>query len=127
MIARPTLLAALLAPTLLLGGCDLEALLADPKMVQKIADAKAIGGACRHGNRSIEDCYALNEKFPKASIYDGWRDMDQYMRENKLEGVEPKGLKPASPVENIIDEKASDEVPAEKVKAKSKAADKAGH
>ncbi len=127
MIARPTLLAALLAPTLLLGGCDLEALLADPKMVQKIADAKAIGGACRHGNRSIEDCYALNEKFPKASIYDGWRDMDQYMRDNKLEGIEPKGLKPAPKEELIIEEKASDEVPTEKAKAKPKAADKAGH
>ena len=87
MIARPTLLAAMLTTTVLLGGCDLEALLADPKAVQKVADAKAIGGACRHGNRSIEDCYALNEKFPKASIYDGWRDMDQYMRENKLEGA----------------------------------------
>ena len=61
MIARLPLPATLLAATLLLGGCDLEALLADPKMVQKIADAKAIGGACRHGNRSIEDCYALNE------------------------------------------------------------------
>lgn len=87
MIARLPLPATLLAATLLLGGCDLEALLADPKMVQKIADAKAIGGACRHGNRSIEDCYALNEKFPKASIYDGWRDMDQYMRDNKLDGM----------------------------------------
>ena len=127
MIARLIFLAASLAPTLLLGGCDLEALLADPKAVQKVADAKAIGGACRHGNRSIEDCYALNEKFPKASIYDGWREMDQYMRENKLEGVEPKGLKPAPPVEEIIDEKASDENPAAKPPAKPKAADKAGH
>jgi hypothetical protein len=95
--------------------------------VQKVADAKAIGGACRHGNRSIEDCYALNEKFPKASIYDGWREMDQYMRENKLEGVEPKGLKPTSPVEEIIEEKASEEVPADKAKTKAKAADKAAH
>ena len=96
-------------------------------MVQKVADAKAIGGACRHGNRSIEDCYALNEKFPKASIYEGWRDMDQYMRENKLEGIEPKGLKPAPPAEEIIDEKASEEAPSPKATGKSKTADKAGH
>ena len=41
MIARLPLPATLLAATFLLGGCDLEALLADPKMVQKIADAKA--------------------------------------------------------------------------------------
>ena len=53
--------------------------------------------------------------------------MDQYMRDNKLEGIEPKGLKPAPPVENIIDEKASDEAPAAKAPSKAKAADKAGH
>lgn len=125
MIARPLLLAALFASTLLLGACDLEALLADPKMVQKIADAKAVGGACRHGNRSIEDCYTLNEKYPKASIYDGWREMDQYMRDNKLEGIEPKGLKPPPKIDEVIEEKASDAVPVEKPKAKAKAADKA--
>ena len=40
--------ALLLAMTLVLGGCDLiDALLADPKAIQKEADAKAIGGACR--------------------------------------------------------------------------------
>ena len=55
--------ALLLAMTLVLGGCDLiDALLADPKAIQKEADAKAIGGACRHGLRSIEDCYTMNEK-----------------------------------------------------------------
>ena len=95
--------------------------------MQKVADAKAIGGACRNGNRSIEDCYALNEKFPKASIYEGWREMDQYMRDNKLEAVEPKGLKPAPKEEQIIEEKATDEVPAAKATAKPKTADKAGH
>ena len=43
---------------LLLAGCDVSALLADPKAAQKAADAKAIGNACRHGMRSIEDCYS---------------------------------------------------------------------
>ena len=90
-IARPLILFT----TLLLAGCDLEALLADPKAVQKEADAKAIGGACRHGLRSIEDCYSMNEKASKAAIFAGWKDMDQYMRDNKIEGIEPKGLKPA--------------------------------
>ena len=55
----------LIAIALLLGGCDLAALLADPKVAQREADAKAIGGACRFGLRSIEDCYALNEKASK--------------------------------------------------------------
>ena len=96
MHIRTTLLARLLllVSALLLAGCDLEALLADPKAVQKEADAKAIGGACRHGLRSIEDCYSMNEKASKAAIFAGWKDMDQYMRDNKIEGVEPKGLKP---------------------------------
>ena len=89
-IARPFILFS----TLVLTGCDLEALLADPKAVQKEADAKAIGGACRHGLRSIEDCYSMNEKASKAAIFAGWKDMDQYMRDNKIEGIEPKGLKP---------------------------------
>jgi hypothetical protein len=39
--------------------------------------------------RAIEDCYALNPKAQKAAVYDGWREMDEYMRENKLEGTKP--------------------------------------
>ncbi len=129
---------ALLAAALLLSGCDLEALLADPKVAQRAAEAKAIGSACRHGNRSIEDCYALNEKASKAAVFDGWKEMDQYMRDNKLEGIEPKGLKPPSEKSDMIDEKESDAAPKEKgadhggdkadAKPKAKAkADKAGH
>ena len=72
---------------LLLAGCDLEALLADPKVVQREADAKAIGSACRHGLRSLEDCYAMNDKAPKSAIFAGWKEMDLYMRENKIDGV----------------------------------------
>ena len=115
----------LLALTLLLAGCDIAALLADPKVAQREADAKAIGGACRHGLRSIEDCYALNEKASKAAIYAGWKEMDQYMRDNKIEGVAPVGLKPPGPVEEIITEtKAPDEAPKSKAKPPSKAVDK---
>jgi hypothetical protein len=80
---------------LLLAGCDLEALLADPKVVQREADARAIGSACRHGLRSIEDCYAMNEKASKAAVFAGWKEMDQYMRDNKIDGIEPKGIKPS--------------------------------
>ena len=105
----------LLVLTLSLAGCDLAELLADPKVAQKIADSKAIGGACRHGLRSIEDCYSLNEKASKAAIYDGWKEMDLYMRDNKIDGVVPQGLKPPpGPVEEVIDEP--------KAKGKAKAA-----
>ncbi len=98
---------------LLLAGCDLEALLADPKVVQREADAKAIGSACRHGLRSLEDCYAMNDKAPKSAIFAGWKEMDLYMRENKIDGVEPKGLAAApvpkvAPDEEIVDEAKTD-------------------
>ncbi|MEY4736848.1 MAG: hypothetical protein RL302_1167 [Pseudomonadota bacterium] len=117
MTARPLLLAL----TLLLAGCDIAALLADPKVAQKEADSKAIGGACRNGLRAIEDCYALNEKASKAAIYAGWREMDQYMRDNKLDGVAPVGVKPAAPVEEVITESKPDKAAEDGAKAKPKA------
>lgn len=125
MNARYTILAL----SLLLAGCDLEALLADPKVVQKEAEAKAIGGACRHGLRSIEDCYSLNEKSPKGAIFAGWKEMDQYMRDNKIEGIEAKGLRPPPPApitpvaadEEIVDAKAEKADTKKSAKTKPKA------
>jgi hypothetical protein len=76
--------------TLLLVGCDsglIPGLGPDPRAVQKEADSKAIGGACRYGLRSIEDCYALNPRATKSHIFTGWKDMDQYMRDNKIDGA----------------------------------------
>lgn len=72
---------------LLLGGCEIPGLIPDPRVVQREADAKAVGGACRHALRGIEDCYTLNPKAPKAAIFAGWKDMDLYMRENKIDGT----------------------------------------
>jgi hypothetical protein len=89
---------------LLLSGCSLEEMLADPRVAQKEADGKAIGGACRHAVRSIEDCYRTNDKASKTAIFTGWREMDQYMRENKIEG-QPSALPKPEPEEVIIDEK----------------------
>lgn len=108
----------LITLTLLLGGCDLAELLADPRVAQREADAKAIGGACRFGLRSIEDCYSLNPKASKAAIFTGWKDMDQYMRDNKVEGVEAKIVQtPPVPKTEVIEE-AADETPKSKSKAK---------
>jgi hypothetical protein len=55
----------------------------------KEAEGKAVGSACRQALRAIEDCYTLNPKAQKAAVFAGWREMDEYMRENKLEGVIP--------------------------------------
>ena len=57
---------------------------------RKEAEGKAIGGACRHAGRAIEDCYALNKKADKAAVFAGWREMNDYMRENKIEAVAPQ-------------------------------------
>ena len=105
----------LTAIALLLAGCDLPGMGPDPRIAQREADAKAIGGACRFGLRSIEDCYSLNEKASKADMFAGWKDMDQYMRENKIEGIRATAGK-ADPAEEIVIEE-----PKSKVAAKSSA------
>ena len=111
-----------------LSGCE-QLGIDDPVKVAaaKEADGKAIGSACRHAMRAIEDCYVLNPKAQKAAVYAGWRDMDEYMRENKLEGIAPvvprPGAKPA------VSEDAADK-PADKAAEKpaEKGAEKAkGH
>lgn len=86
---RPRLswIAACLAAPVLLAGCEIPGLGPDPRTVQRESEAKAIGGACRHALRGLEDCFTLNPKAAKAQVFAGWKEMDQYMRENKLEGA----------------------------------------
>lgn len=82
----------LAACALLLAGCNLmgggES--AEVLAARKEAEGKAVGGACRHAGRAIEDCFALNKRADKASVFAGWREMNDYMRENKLEPVAPQ-------------------------------------
>ena len=80
---------ALLSATALTG-CDwlgLES--ASATAARREAEGKAIGGACRHAGRAIEDCYLLNKRAEKAAVFAGWREMNDYMRENKLDAVTP--------------------------------------
>jgi hypothetical protein len=53
------------------------------------ADARATGSACRHAGRGIEDCYALNPQAARAAVYAGWKEMNDYMRENNIAEVKP--------------------------------------
>ncbi len=76
----------------LLGACDIPGLGPDPRIAQREEEAKAIGGACRYAMRGIEDCYANNPKSSKAAIFSGWKDMDGYMRDNKIEGIPANGI-----------------------------------
>lgn len=98
MTKRTLLLAA---ATLALTGCDQinqKLGLEDPakKEARAEAEARAVGSACRHSGRAIEDCYAIYGWLPKAGVYAGWREMDEYMRENKIETIAPQ-LPPAEP------------------------------
>lgn len=103
---RPFLPIALLAALFLVGcerlGIETPELLAQ----RKEAEGKAIGAACRHAARAIEDCYTLNKKADKAAVFAGWREMNDYMRENQIEPVAPQiaradpAAKPASAAED---------------------------
>ncbi|CAM5790998.1 putative protein OS=Rhizobacter sp. Root404 OX=1736528 GN=ASC76_23575 PE=4 SV=1 [Rhizobacter fulvus] len=91
---RRALIAILLASSVL-AGCDMLGGALGIESPEKVAaareaDGKAIGGACRHAGRAIEDCYALNKKAEKAAVFAGWRDMNDYMRENKIDPVPPQ-------------------------------------
>jgi hypothetical protein len=73
-----------------LAGCDALGFESAEKIAAaRQADGRAIGGACRHAARAIEDCYAIYRKADRAAIFAGWRDMNDYMRENKIEPVAP--------------------------------------
>ncbi len=84
----------LIAPLLLLlaalAGCDQLGIESPAAATAKReAEGKAIGGACRHAGRAIEDCYTLNRKADKGAMFAGWREMNDYMRENKIDAVAP--------------------------------------
>lgn len=68
-----------------LSGCDqIVELINKPK-----ANGKAIGAACRHSGRSLEDCYQRNSRVPKADIFAGWKEMSEYMQAKKISEVPP--------------------------------------
>ena len=79
-----------------LAGCE-QLGIPDPakEAAAAIEEGKAIGAACRHSGRALEDCYALNPGAHKAAIFEGWRAMNDYMTENKLATVPPT-LPPAT-------------------------------
>lgn len=93
---------------------------------RKDAEGKAIGSACRHAGRALEDCFALNTTAQKASVFAGWKEMNDYMAQNKIENVKPElvpGTHKPSPAEATPPEE-EDETAASAPKA-SKARSKA--
>lgn len=97
-VFRRLALCILLLPPL--AGCERMAAqlgLPDPAKEAAAAEAegRAIGSACRHSGRALEDCYALNPAAAKASVFAGWREMNDYMTQNNL-AVVPSRLPTAS-------------------------------
>jgi hypothetical protein len=110
MSLRPALV---LIPLLaLLAGCELLGIESPEKVAaQRQAEGKAIGGACRHAGRAIEDCYTLNRRADKAAVFAGWREMNDYMVENKLDVVKPTLPPPGAPrVANAASAASGDDV-----------------
>ena len=67
-MSRPTLALLALTSLMTLAGCDLLGIEGATVVAErKVAEGKAVGAACRHAGRAIEDCYALNKKAEKAA------------------------------------------------------------
>ncbi len=104
-----------------LAGCDMLGIESPEKVAAaREAEGRAVGAACRHAGRALEDCYALNKRVDKAALFAGWRDMNDYMRENKIAEVPPqvpaaaeKGAKASKHAEGE-DEEETEEKPAPK-------------
>src|SRR5690242_16043507 len=108
-----------IAVALLAVGCE-QLGFEDPAKLaaMKEAEGKAIGSACRQSGRAIEDCYDLNPKAQKAAVFAGWKEMDGYMRENKMESAIPQVAE--APKTAKGESKAEDKAVAEKAEAKDK-------
>jgi hypothetical protein len=81
---------AIIIACMLLAGCDQlseRAGFPDPAKIE--AEGKAIGGACRHAGRGLEDCYRLNKEASKSAVYAGWKEMNEYMVKNNMQAVIP--------------------------------------
>lgn len=73
----------------MLSSCDLSQIPGlDGRL--SIEDSKAVGAACRHSGRALEDCFALNPNSHQAGVFEGWRDMNDYMLANQIETVKPE-------------------------------------
>ena len=94
--------------TCLLAGCDRLGL-PDPAVeaARRDSDARATGSACRHAGRGIEDCYTQNPEAARAPVYAGWKEMNDYMRENKIEDVKPVAIAPSASAKSDSSEESA--------------------
>ena len=110
--------------TCLLAGCDRLGL-ADPAVeaARRDADARATGSACRHAGRGIEDCYAQNPDSARAPVYAGWKEMNDYMRENKIEEVKPVAIASGASAKSASAEESASSAESASAKSSKKSAE----
>lgn len=107
---RTARLLLLLVPAWL-AGCDLLGIeSASDLAARRAAEGSAIGAGCRYSGRPIEECYELNKRADKAAVLAGWREMNDYMAENKIETVRPS----AEPGPDLAAQAAAAEAEADK-------------
>jgi hypothetical protein len=100
----------LLTVIVALGGCDMLGIETPATQTAAVmADGKAVGAACRHAGRAIEDCYSLNPKARKAAVFDGWKEMNDYMTKNKIEVVQPQMSNPVKQASAAVEAPRADE------------------
>lgn len=75
---------------LMLTGCDKLTGAAD----QKIADAEAIGFACRVADKQPEVCMKENDAYSPSSVLDGWKSADEDIKDGKLGGKAASEVSP---------------------------------
>ena len=96
---RPVVFALFSLAPLWLAGCDqLGIESASVTAGRREAESKAIGAGCRHSARSVEQCYMQNKRADKAAVFVGWKEMSEYMAENKIEAVPPSAESAATTV-----------------------------
>jgi len=108
-------LCPLLLATLVLAGCDMLGIEPASQLAAKReAEGRAIGAACRHAARSIEACYELNKRADKAAVFAGWREMEDYMRENKIQAQPAATSTAVAEAPKDAEEEAEAEAPAKR-------------
>ena len=99
----------------LLAGCDMLGIeSASAVSAKREGEGKAVGSACRHAGRALEDCYVLNKRADKGAVFAGWREMNDYMRENKIEEITPQLPPPGSEKKLAKADEEDEEPPAKK-------------
>ncbi len=98
-----------------LTGCDYLDLNGEIEAQKQIKNANAVGAGCKQAGKSIEECYQSNPKAPKSAIFDGWKTMDEYMRENNMQIQPIKEEEIVEPSKTSVDtaSKTSETVPSE--------------